>query len=419
MTDIKTFLGNAGDVARIVKPTLIVAKSTADNDLVVLEADPVTGALVVNASVTAGPIQYTRNAANTLVTRDTATPANNRPLPVELLAGDALAAIAVAAGNSSATTLRVVVATDQATLPVSVAGVATAANQVTTNAALSTLVSQTDGVEASLSSIDSKAPALVGGRVPVDVGASVLPSGASTSALQTTGNTSAASLDTKAVQQALNYGAATGAVRVAAQLGNASAIADFAAGATGAQTLRVSANITRDGTALAYNTGASDANTPRVSANLALAGTAALTNYGTPTAASQNIAAMLGVGSTAVSATNPVPVSSGSGSAAVQLVSATQRPYFQDFASGSLTTSYTQIIASSGSVINSFSATNNTSEPIFIGTGAAASEVVQYILMPGENAMNIKLQIATSTRIAIRAAVNTLTSGQFSLNVFA
>jgi len=460
---------------------------------------------------------------------------------VELLAGDALAAIAVAAGNSSATTLRVVVATDQASLPVraldgsgnslpsATVGAGISGRALSTNSVLYGLNLNTGTVEAintvgqslsiyplsgnvvqnlvsdggTINTNTSPEPgntATVGIVIPtgsggtlipevstngstyltlpvVNVGVSpivvtsaitstglyraditgfkyfrlrlsgtpsinwavtlrttsmpsssrviasvsdaALPTGAATSALQTTGNTSVASLDTKAVQQTLNYGAATGAVRVASQPGNASGIADFAAGATGAQTLRVSANITRDGTALAYNTGASDANTPRVSANLALAGTEALTNFGTPTVASQNVAAMLGVGSTAVSATNPVPVTSGNGTAAVQLVSATQRPYFQDFASGSLTTSYTQIIASTGSVINSFCATNNSSEPIFIGTGAAASEVVQYILMPGENAMNIKIQIATSTRIAIRASVNTLTSGQFSLNAFA
>lgn len=51
--------------------------------------------------------------------------------------------------------------------------------------------------------------------------------------------TSVASLDTKAVQQVLNFGAATGALRVAAVLGNASGIADFGSGALSSSTLRV------------------------------------------------------------------------------------------------------------------------------------------------------------------------------------
>lgn len=71
-------------------------------------------------------------------------------------------------------------------------GAATSANQTTANA--------------SLASIDSKTPALVSGRQPVD-GSGVtqpisaaslpLPTGAATSALQTTGNTSLSSIDSK------------------------------------------------------------------------------------------------------------------------------------------------------------------------------------------------------------------------------
>jgi len=66
-----------------------------------------------------------------------------------------------------------------------------------------------------------------------------LPTGASTSALQTTGNSSLSSLDTKKVQEALDFGASTGAVRTVAQLGNATGAAAFNAGTTTAQTLRV------------------------------------------------------------------------------------------------------------------------------------------------------------------------------------
>lgn len=60
---------------------------------------------------------------------------------------------------------------------------------------------QTTG-NASLSSIDTKTPALVGGKVPVsDPTALPLPSGASTSAKQDIGNASVASLDTKSSSQ--------------------------------------------------------------------------------------------------------------------------------------------------------------------------------------------------------------------------
>jgi hypothetical protein len=61
-----------------------------------------------------------------------------------------------------------------------------------------------------------------------------------------------------------DYGASSGAIRTAAQLGNATGSADFNAGVDGAQTLRVSANLKRAGNELSYNSGAADANTPRV-----------------------------------------------------------------------------------------------------------------------------------------------------------
>lgn len=105
--------------------------------------------------------------------------------------------------------------------------------------------------EATLSSIDGKVPAnltvtatrlLVDGSgvtQPVSAVSLPLPTGAATEAKQDTGNTSLSSIDTKLVQTALNYGAATGAVRVAAQIGNASAVADFGAGNSSAQTVRV------------------------------------------------------------------------------------------------------------------------------------------------------------------------------------
>jgi hypothetical protein len=85
---------------------------------------------------------------------------------------------------------------------VAVTGVATAANQTTTNTALSTLITQTDGIEGSLTAIDNKTPTLVSGRQPVDVGASVLPTGAAT-------ETTLAAVNTKIPAQGQALAAAT------------------------------------------------------------------------------------------------------------------------------------------------------------------------------------------------------------------
>jgi hypothetical protein len=61
-----------------------------------------------------------------------------------------------------------------------------------------------------------------------------------------------------------DFGASSGGIRTAAQIGNATGAADFNAGADSAQTLRVSANLKRAGNDLSYNAGTSDANTLRV-----------------------------------------------------------------------------------------------------------------------------------------------------------
>jgi hypothetical protein len=82
-------------------------------------------------------------------------------------------------------------------------------------------------------------------------------------------NVSTSGLATETTLSAINnkvsndYGAATGAIRTASQIGNATGAADFDAGADSAQTLRVSANLKRAGNELSYDSGASDSNTLR------------------------------------------------------------------------------------------------------------------------------------------------------------
>lgn len=80
----------------------------------------------------------------------------------------------------------------------------------------------------------------------------------------------AAGFSTETTLAALNnkvandYGASSGAVRTAAQLGNATGAADFGVGVDSAQTLRVSGNLKRAGNELSYSSGNTDANTLRV-----------------------------------------------------------------------------------------------------------------------------------------------------------
>lgn len=437
---------------------------------------------VVGGTFSPGPLQYTRNGSTATVARDTSTAANNRPLPVQLLVDDASGAIATGIGFSNSSTMRVHVG-NASDIPVSIgtpvtsiitngsgtpytstvqsggktsldvaayqAGTWTFSTETTLSTFSAKFGTQTDSNYGTPSSSTQRVAAMLGvgsaaastsnpvpvagtrsnagtdlasgnnhltvggsdgtnlrpllvssaGRASVDINSSALPSGAAT-------ETTLAGIRTR--QDVVDFGASTTAQRVAAVLGNATGALAYDSGASSAQTQRV-----------VFATRHEAAATP-VSVRLGNGTSFLDTNFGAPSTTTLRVAAELGIGGAAASSTNPVPVSQGVGSAAVQLVSSTQRPYYQDFSTSNLTTSYTQIIASTGSIINRFCATNNSDTPVWIATGAAASEVVQYIVMPGENAMNVPLQIASGTRIAIRSGTSSsITSGVFSLNVFA
>lgn len=74
--------------------------------------------------------------------------------------------------------------------------------------------------------------------VPISAASLPLPSTAATSTKQSDGSQKSQVVDGGGVVIGSNYGDAANALRVAAQLGNASAVADFGAGSIGAQTLR-------------------------------------------------------------------------------------------------------------------------------------------------------------------------------------
>ncbi len=469
------------DGDRTAQPAPLAFWDPVSETTYMFEIDPADPKIPVDAIVTVPPLQYTRNATATNVTRDTATAANNRPLPVELMAGDSAGPIDYNAGNASAATQRVVIATDQAPIDVEVTasvlptGAATEATQLIVATETSETSTNTLATALAVTSIDTKTPALVGGRVPV---ASRTQDGAGT-AITSTLVGSKQSIDVNIAQdESLTEVVATGTITANGQsvttgivngygsksifvsIGGSGITLNFECSVDGstwnsldvlelsngfvvtttstqggflvvnnsARYLRARASSYGSGTQTITFYGARATNGPMevvntVAANLVTrAGNfhnTVDTNFGTPGANTVRVAAVIGVGLSAVSSTNPVPVTSGNGAAAIQLVSASRRPYFQDFSLANLTTSYTQIIASTGSIINRFFATNNSSTAILIATGAAASEVVQYILMPGENAMDVPLQIAASTRISIAAQTGTLTSGQFSFNALA
>jgi hypothetical protein len=245
-------------------------------------------------------------------------------------------------------------------VPVSVSGVATAALQGTGNTSLSSIDTKLTS-QATATKQDAQTALLT----TIDTSVSAI-------------NGATGSIDSKLVQLALGAGSVATSQRVFATLGNVSGIADFNAGTTGAQTVRVTANITRNGTELSYGAGASDANSQRMQ----------LANESLP----------------------------GRGATAVQITSATLLPYILDTSSTAITSAFSLVVASTPADINRIEVFNGSGTPVYLATGAAASEVVQYIIPPGGSSSQISLRIPSGSRLSIRAFTGTINSGYFIMN---
>lgn len=181
----------------------------------------------------------------------------------------------------------VVIASDQSSIPVSIsgtnsvnvaqiAGTTTAVNNGTADAGTQRVAIASDNTPFSVNARgqDGAGTALtstlVSGKQSLDVNVSqsALPSGAATAANQTTANTSLGNIDTSTAaingKLANNYGVATGALRTAAQIGNASGVADFNYGAVGDQTIRSAAQVGNATGAADFGAGNKGAQTLRV-----------------------------------------------------------------------------------------------------------------------------------------------------------
>lgn len=152
-------------------------------------------------SVTAGDITYQRNGVSTEVSEDTATPANSRPLP----------------------TANFNIAGEKVDLALEATAQDQLAEQIAIQLNTADTANNTDSINTEVTAINTKTPALVTGRVPVD-GSGVtqpvsaaslpLPTGAATEATLSTLNGKVTAVDTGNVtvaSSALPTGAATAA----------------------------------------------------------------------------------------------------------------------------------------------------------------------------------------------------------------
>lgn len=353
-----------------------------------------------------------------------------------------------ASGNlltvDSAPTVPKHVIVDSSALPT---GAATAAAQATGNA--------------SLSSIDSKltAPLSVTGpltdaqlrasAVPVSAASLPLPSGAATSALQTTGNSSLSSIDTKtpALGQAL-AASSVPVVLTAAQLTTLTPLTSVTVTqATGtnlhttvdnfpatqpvsgtvAATQSGTWNITNVSGTVSLPTGASTAaNQATEIASLSSIDGKLADNFGAASGALRvaaipgNASGIADFGAGAAGAQTPrvVLATGGAAPSAASGRAFANAPTLNDYTGSPVTSAaYVQLIASTTSATNMVEIFDSSGVTLYFAVGAAASEVNQFIITPGGNGQ-VPLAIPAGSRVSIKATSTSATVGFIAVNLY-
>lgn len=126
------------------------------------------------------------------------------------------------------------------------------------------------------------------------------------------------------------------------------------------------------------------------------------------------------LGQTTMSASLPVVIASNQSTLNVtQGGSAAVTHVRNDYTSTSVTTAaYVQLVASTGSTVNSIEIFDSSGQTLVLATGAAASEVDQIIIFPGGNG-KVSLTIAASTRVSVKALSATASVGELDINFYA
>lgn len=399
----------------------LLARGSGTDDQYVLEADPTTGGLLVNVAggtiitsnpsvgPTGDPVPAEANyiaginpsgdlqgvsvtsggAVNVAIANDTnygAVGANTLRTAAQI--GNATGAAAFGAGNSSAQTLRTVIATDQSAIPVSQSGTWNI-NNITGTVTLPTGAA----TEATLAAVSGKLPATLGQKtmanslaVAIASDQSAIP--VSSSNLPTTADTNYGTPGASTLRTASMLGVGSTAVS------NANPVPISDAGGT----------ITVDGTVAVSNLP-----------------TTVDTNYGAVGTSTLRSAAQVG------NATGAADFNTGAaGAQTLRVVTASNSPgpsgrsyadsSVLDYSSSNVGTgAWVQVDATTAAAFNLiliFSSCGNTLE---LGTGAAASETRVLLIPPGGLDAPTPLAIASGTRLSVRSIAGTCSSGNLVL----
>ncbi len=401
----------------------LMARGTGTNDMYVMEVDPTTGALPVN--VVAGTI----TATNPSVGLTGAPVPTSGTYAAGINPSGNLTGFSVTSGGI----LNVAIANDT--------NYGTPGATTLRAAAMlgvgSTAVSNANPVPIS----DAGGTITVDGTVAVNgiTGTVSLPTGASTAALQSAGNTSLVTMTTNTgatatntantfnilnddilpsiqsiegyvanldvfAAQLLGYGTATTAPRFASMIGVGTAVVS---NSNPVPISDAGGTITVDGTVAVSNLPAT-----------------ANTNYGTVGASTIRTAAQVG------NATGAADFGTGSaGAQTIRVVTASNSPEvvgpsysdstYMSYSSTNVTTgAWVQLDASTAATFNYMTIFSSCGETIELGTGAPASETRVLLIPPGGIDAQIKQLIASGSRLALRGVSGNCTTGQISLTGF-
>lgn len=122
------------------------------------------------------------------------------------------------------------------------------------------------------------------------------------------------------------------------------------------------------------------------------------------------------LGQTTMAGSTPVAIASNQSAIPVTVSSTAGRSsvlvYNNNNGSANISTSaYTQITASTSGQINRLYIADTSGQGFFIATGAAASEVNVLVVPPGGNDSPYELQVASSTRLSVKALTANMTAG--------
>lgn len=426
----KTMAGSAPVViASDQSPITVTGSITATNPSV-----GTTGAAVPASATFVGFSDSSGNLASVALTAAGALPIAAASLP--LPSGASTSALqtqisgqlpATLGAHVTAASLAVNIASDQ-TVPVSAAalplpsGAATAALQSALNAQIpATLGAHVIAASLAVNIASDQV-------VPVSISSSPLPSGAATSANQVTEIASLSSIDSKTPALGQAAMAASSPVVIASDqsavpisaaslplpAGAATSAKQPALGTAGTASADV---ITVQGIAsmTALKVDGSGVTQPISAVSLPLPSGAATSAL--QTTISGQLPATLG--QKAMAASLAVTIASDQSSVPSKLAGkAAIGKARNDYTSVNVTTgAYVQLIASTAAAVSEVFIFDSSGQTLVLATGGAGVEVDQFYIVPGGNG-TVPISIAASTRISIKAVSATANAGEIDLNLF-